>query len=81
MASPAHCETYAWDFRNGHFDNLSLVPMGPGAVNLLRPSRDGLQIIIPAGYDVKTVGFSPDSRSKAISRSPWNSQFSVAHFR
>jgi len=64
MASPAHCETYAWDFRNGHFDNLSLVPMGPGAVNLLRPSRDGLQIIIPAGYDVKTVGFSPRFKIK-----------------
>ena len=51
--------TYSWDFRNGHFDNLSLVPMGAGAVNLLQPNRDGLQVEVPAKYDLKTVGFSP----------------------
>lgn len=55
----AKAATYSWDFRNSHFDNLSLVPMGSGAVNLLQPTREGLQIDVPARYDVKTVGFSP----------------------
>lgn len=58
-ASPACADIYTWDFRNGHFDNLSLVPIGPGAVNLLQPTSDGLRISIPAGHDVKSVGFSP----------------------
>lgn len=58
-ASTASAASYTWDFRNGHFDNLSLVPMGVGAVNLLQPTNEGLRITVPAGYDVKTVGFSP----------------------
>ncbi len=57
--SPVQAASYYWDFRNGHFDNLSLVPLGTGAVNLLQPSKAGLQITVPTGYDVKTVGFSP----------------------
>lgn len=59
MAAPLPAASYSWDFRNGHFDNLSLVPLGPGAVNLLRPTTDGLRITVPAGYMVKSVGFSP----------------------
>jgi len=59
MAAPALADSYSWDFRNGHFDNLSLVPIGAGAVNLLRPTTDGLEITTPAGYEVKSVGFSP----------------------
>ena len=59
VSSPVLAATYAWDFRNGHFDNLSLVPIGAGAVNLLRPHTDGLHISVPAGHDVKSVGFSP----------------------
>ena len=55
----AGAAAYSWDFRNGHFDNLSLVPTGMGAVNLLRPTKEGLQIQVPAKYDLKTVGFSP----------------------
>jgi hypothetical protein len=55
----AAADTYSWDFRNGHFDNLSLVPMGAGAVNLLQPTNEGLRITVPAGHDVKAVGFSP----------------------
>lgn len=58
-ASALQAENYAWDFRNGHFDNLSLVPMGAGAVKLLLPAKDGLRISVPAGYNVRTVGFSP----------------------
>ncbi len=58
-ASSVSAASYSWDFRNGHFDNLSLAPMGSGAVNLLRPTTDGLRITVPAGYDVKSVGFSP----------------------
>lgn len=58
-ASSASADDYTWNFRNGHFDNLSLVPIGPGAVNLLRPTNDGLRISVPAGHDVKSVGFSP----------------------
>lgn len=58
-AVPAMAASYAWDFHNGHFDNLSLVPMGPGAVNLLVPTNEGLRITIPAGNDLKAVGFSP----------------------
>lgn len=50
---------YSWDFRDGVFDNVSLVPLGPGAVNLLRPMDKGLRISVPAGHDVKSVGFSP----------------------
>jgi hypothetical protein len=61
MGTPvtASGDTYSWDFRNGHFDNLSLVPMGAGAVNLLQPTNEGLRITVPAGHDVKAVGFSP----------------------
>jgi len=59
MAATASAASYAWDFRNGHFDNLSLVPMGAGAVNLLQPTKEGLRITVPAGHDVKAVGFSP----------------------
>ncbi|MBX3451491.1 MAG: DUF1583 domain-containing protein [Planctomycetaceae bacterium] len=55
----AHAAVYTWDFENGHFDNRSLVPLGAGAVNLLRPTKNGLQITVPAGYEVKTVGLSP----------------------
>jgi len=62
VISPARAESYRWDFHNGHFDNLSLVPAGPGAVNLLQPTRAGLRISVPAGHDVKTVGFSPRFR-------------------
>lgn len=51
--------TYEWDFRNGHFDNVSLVPMGQGAVNLLTPTTTGLRVTVPGGHDVKAVGFSP----------------------
>jgi len=58
-AGPAVAAHYFWDFRKGHFDNLSLVPMGPGAVNLLRPTKEGLRITVPAGFEVKSVGFSP----------------------
>jgi hypothetical protein len=59
IPAPLLAATYAWDFRNGHFDNLALVPLGPGAVNLLKPTKDGLKIVIPAGADIKLVGFSP----------------------
>lgn len=59
MTSSVMADNYSWDFRNGHFDNLSLVPIGPGAVNLLQPTADGLRITAPAGYPVKSVGFSP----------------------
>ena len=55
----ATADSYSWDFRNGHFDNLSLVPMGAGAVNLLQPTKEGLRITVLAGHDVKAVGFSP----------------------
>ncbi|MCC7418932.1 MAG: DUF1583 domain-containing protein [Planctomycetaceae bacterium] len=58
-ATSAPGATYEWDFRNGHFDNLSLVPMGSGAVTLLVPTREGLRMALPAGYDVKALGFSP----------------------
>ncbi|MEX1228950.1 MAG: DUF1583 domain-containing protein [Planctomycetaceae bacterium] len=60
-SSPEFVSTavYTWDFRNGHFDNLSLVPIGPGAVNLLQPTNEGLRVSVPAGHDVKSVGFSP----------------------
>jgi hypothetical protein len=58
-AAPAMAASYSWDFHNGHFDNQALVPMGRGAVNLLAPTNEGLRITIPAGHDVKTVGFSP----------------------
>ncbi|MBI1313913.1 DUF1583 domain-containing protein [bacterium] len=54
--------TYSWDFRNGNFDNLSLVPIGAGAVNLLKPTSDGLRISVPAGHAIRTVGFSPRFR-------------------
>lgn len=61
IASPESMSaaSYTWDFRNGHFDNLSLVPIGPGAVNLLQPTNEGLRVSVPAGHDVKSVGFSP----------------------
>lgn len=57
--TPAAADDDYWDFRNGHFDNLSLLPMGPGAVNLLRPTDTGLNVTAPAGYKVGFVGFSP----------------------
>lgn len=50
---------YRWDFQTGHYDNQSLVPMGRGAVNLLRPGPGGLRIRLPAGKHVSSVGFSP----------------------
>lgn len=50
---------YRWDFRTEHFDNLSLVPLGPGAVNLLRPTPRGLQISLPVGKPAAFIGFSP----------------------
>lgn len=61
IASPdsVSAANYTWDFRSGRFDNLSLVPIGPGAVNLLQPTHEGLRISVPAGQDVKSVGFSP----------------------
>ncbi|TWT60644.1 DUF1583 domain-containing protein [Rubinisphaera italica] len=58
-SSSLWANSYSWDFHNGHFDNLSLVPIGPGAVNLLSPTEKGLKITAPAGYNVKMVGFSP----------------------
>lgn len=59
LSMPASGADYSWDFRKGRFDNRSLVPLGPGAVNLLRPTTEGLRIGVPAGHNVKTVGFSP----------------------
>lgn len=50
---------YRWDFRTGHFDNLSLEPLGKGAVNLLRPTPRGLQLTLPIGKTAPFVGFSP----------------------
>jgi hypothetical protein len=50
---------YRWDFRTGHFDNLSLEPHGKGAVNLLRPTERGLQISLPVGKPSGFVGFAP----------------------
>ena len=50
---------YKWDFRTGHFDNLSLEPLGKGAVNLLRPTPRGLQISLPVGKVSPFVGFAP----------------------
>ena len=50
---------YHWDFQTGHFDNQSLVPMGRGAVNLMRPGPDGLRVFVPAGKHVESVGFCP----------------------
>ncbi|MBD3675224.1 MAG: DUF1583 domain-containing protein [Planctomycetaceae bacterium] len=61
-ATSLSADDYTWDFRNGHFDNLSLVPIGSGAVNLLEPTAEGLRITAPAGYAVRTVGFSPRFR-------------------
>lgn len=54
-----NADSYEWDFANGHFDNVSLVPLGRGAVNLLRPSAEGLHIRLPPGEKVDHVGFSP----------------------
>ena len=62
LATPAGAVEYSWNFRTGHFDNRSLVPTGPGAVNLLQPTDNGLRISIPAGHNVKAVGFSPRFR-------------------
>jgi hypothetical protein len=59
VSASAQAATYEWDFHNGHFDNVSLVPMGNGAVNLLAPTNAGLRITVPAGHDIKAVGFSP----------------------
>jgi hypothetical protein len=50
---------YSCDFRKSHFDNLSLVASGPGAVNLLKPSGEGVRVTVPAGQAIKTLGFSP----------------------
>jgi hypothetical protein len=50
---------YAIDFRTEAFDNLSLEPSGMGSTSLLRQTDDGVLIRVPAGTDIKNVGFAP----------------------
>lgn len=54
----AHADFYSWDFLSGDFDNVSLTPFGPGAVNLVRPTEKGLRLCLPVGEKTAGVGFA-----------------------
>jgi hypothetical protein len=52
-------EEYRCDFRGGMFDNASLAPLSPGTIRLMHPGSNGLEMRLPAGRMLPTVGISP----------------------
>lgn len=52
-------DEYRCDFRRQNFDNASLAPLSPGTIRLMRPGSDGLEMSLPAGRMLPTVGISP----------------------
>ena len=52
-------DEYRCDFRGRNFDNASLAPLSPGTIRLMRPGSDGLEMRLPAGRMLPTVGISP----------------------
>ncbi|HVJ68496.1 MAG TPA: DUF1583 domain-containing protein [Caulifigura sp.] len=59
LAQSTLAAQYLCDFRQNRFDNLSLVAVGTGAINLLKPSGDGIRLTIPSGKNLKAIGFAP----------------------
>lgn len=55
----AYAMEYRINFLKEGFDNLSLEPSGRGATSLLRQTDEGVHITVPAGIEIKPVGFAP----------------------
>jgi len=49
---------YRVDFRDGNFDNRQLRLIGAGSSGLVKPGPSGLLTSVPAGVDIKEVGFT-----------------------